>query len=134
MRHSTTAARPSRVDFAAYAPQAFTALIRLDVAARKGLDPALVELVQIRASQVNDCAYCLHMHTSDARKGGESEDRFHMVHVWKDATHYFTTREHAALALTEAATRITDGVSDGVHLRAAENSEEVELAGLIRPS
>jgi AhpD family alkylhydroperoxidase len=70
-----------RINFAKAAPQVFKALIGFDAAAREGLDPALVELVQIRSSQLNGCAYCLHMHTSDARKAGESEERLHMVAI-----------------------------------------------------
>src|SRR6185312_5747936 len=89
----------SRLNFAKTAPKAFKALIGFDAAARAGLDPALVELVQIRASQLNRCAYCLHMHTSDARKAGESEERLHMVAVWEEAAHFFSAKEQAALAL-----------------------------------
>ncbi|GAA2933703.1 hypothetical protein GCM10011428_59020 [Streptomyces violaceus] len=87
--HSTGTAR---LEFAQSAPKAFRALIAFDAAAREGLDPALVELIQIRASHLNHCAYCLHMHTNDARKAGESEDRLHMVAVWREARHFFTER------------------------------------------
>ncbi|GAA3306648.1 hypothetical protein GCM10020295_63420 [Streptomyces cinereospinus] len=95
-------AERTRLDFARFAPKAFRALIGLDAAAREGLDPALVELIQIRSSHLNHCAYCLHMHTNDARGAGESEDRLHMVAVWREARHFFTPKEQAALALTEA--------------------------------
>ncbi|MET9803779.1 carboxymuconolactone decarboxylase family protein [Streptomyces sp. NPDC006368] len=122
----------SRVDFAKAAPKAFRALIGFDAAAREGLDPALVELVQIRSSQLNGCAYCLHMHTSDARKAGESEERLHMVAVWKDAAHFFTEREQAALALAEAVTLVAHaGVPDDVYARAAAHFDEEELARLL---
>ncbi|WP_377268851.1 carboxymuconolactone decarboxylase family protein [Peterkaempfera sp. SMS 1(5)a] len=120
-----------RVEFAKAAPKAFRALIGFDAAAREGLDPALVELVQIRASLLNGCAYCLHMHTSDARKAGESEERLHLVGLWREAPHFYTPREQAALALTEAVTVPSGGVSDEVYTRAAEHFEEEELARLI---
>ncbi|MER7110934.1 carboxymuconolactone decarboxylase family protein [Streptomyces sp. NPDC000229] len=131
MTNGTAVSRPFRVDFATSAPQVFKALVGFDAAARDGLDPALVELVQIRASQLNGCAYCLHMHTSDARKAGESEERLHMVQVWRDAAHFFAPEERAALALTEAVTRIADGVPDDVYRRAAEHFDDTELARLI---
>ncbi|MGV9364000.1 carboxymuconolactone decarboxylase family protein [Amycolatopsis sp. NPDC003731] len=121
----------SRINFAKTAPKAFKALIGFDAAARAGLDPALVELVQIRASQVNRCAYCLHMHTSDARKAGESEERLHMVAVWHEAGHFFSAKERAALALTEAVTQIAGGVPDDVYARALEEFGEEELAQLL---
>ncbi|MGX1950281.1 carboxymuconolactone decarboxylase family protein [Streptomyces sp. CB02115] len=129
VRSNTTT---SRLDFAKRAPKVFRAVIGLDAAARAGLDPTLVELVQIRASHLNRCAYCLHMHTTDARKAGESEDRLHMVAVWQEAEHFFTEREQAALALTDAVTRIGDaGVPDEVYDRAAARFDEEELAHLL---
>ncbi|MGV9643843.1 carboxymuconolactone decarboxylase family protein [Streptomyces sp. NPDC003514] len=121
----------TRLDFAKAAPKVFRAIIGLDAAARAGLAPALVELVQIRASHLNHCAYCLHMHTNDARKAGESEDRLHMVAVWREAPHFFTEREQAALALTEAVTLVSGGVPDDVYARAAAHFDEAELAQLL---
>jgi len=121
----------SRINFAKTAPKAFKALIGFDAAARAGLDPALVELVQIRASQLNRCAYCLHMHTSDARKAGESEERLHMVAVWHEAGRFFSEKERAALALTEAVTLIAGGVPDDVYARALEEFGEEELGRLL---
>lgn len=121
-----------RVNFAKAAPKAFRAVIGLDAAAREGLDPTLVELVQIRSSQLNHCAYCLHMHTGDARKAGESEERLHMTAVWREAKHFFTEKEQAALALTESVTLIADGgVPDAVYARAAAHFGEQELAQLL---
>ncbi|MFF9169108.1 MULTISPECIES: carboxymuconolactone decarboxylase family protein [unclassified Streptomyces] len=122
----------TRLDFARSARKAFRALIGFDAAAREGLDPALVELVQIRSSLLNHCAYCLHMHTNDARKAGESEDRLHLVAVWREARHFYTPEEQAALALTEALTLVADGgVPDEVYAEAAAHFEEAELAQLI---
>ncbi|WP_410674927.1 carboxymuconolactone decarboxylase family protein [Amycolatopsis sp. cmx-4-68] len=122
----------NRVNFAKTAPKAFKALIGFDAAARAGLDPALVELVQIRASQLNRCAYCLHVHTSDARKAGESEERLTMIAVWREAASFFTEKEQAALALTEAVTLVSEGgVPDDVYARAAGQFGEEELAQLL---
>ncbi|WP_367043643.1 carboxymuconolactone decarboxylase family protein [Streptomyces sp. Je 1-332] len=121
-----------RLNFAKAAPKAFKAVIGLDAAARDGLDPALVELVQIRASLLNGCAYCLHMHTSDARKAGEDEARLHMVGVWREARNFFTEKEQAALDLTEAVTLVHQGgVPDDVYARAAAHFEETELAHVL---
>ncbi|MFI1441253.1 carboxymuconolactone decarboxylase family protein [Streptomyces fructofermentans] len=121
-----------RLDFAKSAPKAFRALVGFDTAAREGLEPALVELIQIRASHLNHCAYCLHMHTNDARRAGESEDRLHMVAVWREAPHFFTERERAALELTDAVTLVADGgVPADVHARAAAQFDDGELAHVL---
>ncbi|MDK1343687.1 carboxymuconolactone decarboxylase family protein [Streptomyces sp. 378] len=123
---------PKRLDFGTSAPKAFRALIAFDAAAREGLDPALVELIQIRSSHLNHCAYCLHMHTNDARKAGESEDRLHMVAVWREARPFFTEREQAALALTDAMTLVADaGVPDDVYAQAAAQFDDRELAQVL---
>jgi len=122
----------ARLNLAKAAPKVFRALIGFDSAAREGLDPTLVELIQIRASHLNRCAYCLHMHTNDARKAGETEDRLHMVPVWREARHFFTEREQAALALTEAVTLVADaGVPDEVYAQAAAHFDEQELAHVL---
>ncbi|MFI6010560.1 carboxymuconolactone decarboxylase family protein [Streptomyces sp. NPDC051243] len=122
----------TRLDFAKSAPKVFRAIVGFDAAAREGLDPALVELIQIRASHLNHCAYCLHMHTNDARKAGESEDRLHMVAVWREARHFFTEREQAALALTEAVTLVADGgIPDEVYTQAAAHFDDGELAHVL---
>ncbi|MEU6268919.1 carboxymuconolactone decarboxylase family protein [Saccharopolyspora shandongensis] len=127
-----TNSETKRLNFAKSAPKAFKALIGFDAAAREGLDPVLVELVQIRASQLNGCAYCLHMHTTDARKAGESEERLHMVQVWREASGFFTEAERAALELTEAVTLVSHGgVPADVYARAAEHFAEPELARLL---
>ncbi|MFD5157503.1 carboxymuconolactone decarboxylase family protein [Streptomyces hawaiiensis] len=129
---NSTHVAAARLDFGKSAPKAFRALIAFDAAAREGIDPALVELIQIRSSHLNHCAYCLHMHTSDARKAGESEDRLHMVAVWREARHFFTEREQAALALTDAMTLVADaGVPDDVYAQAAARFDERELAQIL---
>ncbi|WP_240957189.1 carboxymuconolactone decarboxylase family protein [Streptomyces chilikensis] len=128
----TTHAHAPRINFAKAAPRAFKALIGFDAAAREGLDPALVELIQIRASLLNGCAYCLHMHTSDARKAGEDEARLHMIGVWREARSFFTEKEQAALALTEAVTLVSrDGVPDDVYAQASRHFDEAELARVL---
>lgn len=75
--------------------------------AQAGLEPSLVELVKIRASQVNGCAICLHMHALDARKNGETEERIYMLDAWRESSLY-SARERAALAWTEALTKVSE--------------------------
>jgi AhpD family alkylhydroperoxidase len=89
-------------------PQAMQALLTLSEYVHKsGLDHTLLELVKIRASQINGCAFCLHMHTRDARKAGETEDRLNLLSAWRESS-YYTDRERAALGWTEALT-VLDG-------------------------
>jgi AhpD family alkylhydroperoxidase len=108
------------------------AMNALDAASRKTeLEAPLLELVRLRASQLNGCAYCVDAHSKDAREGGETERRLYAVPVWREAP-FFTDRERAALELTEAATRLTDGaVSDDLVAGVAKHFSEVELAELI---
>lgn len=114
------------------APHINRALNALDAASRKvSLEPALLELVRSRVSQLNGCAYCVDQHTRDARTAGETEQRLYALPVWRE-TPFFTDRERAALELAEAATRLTEGpVTDEVYGRAAAEFTEVELAELI---
>ncbi|MFJ9249235.1 carboxymuconolactone decarboxylase family protein [Streptomyces sp. NPDC101776] len=121
-----------RLDWARHAPEVYKAMVRLDAAARQGLDPTLLELVKIRASQLNHCAFCLDMHTKDALAAGESVERIIQLGAWEESRHFYTEKELAAIELTEAVTVITDGfVPDEVYERAAEQFEEAELAQLI---
>ncbi|CAM5436384.1 Carboxymuconolactone decarboxylase-like domain-containing protein OS=Streptomyces glaucescens OX=1907 GN=SGLAU_20780 PE=4 SV=1 [Streptomyces glaucescens] len=116
------------------APEVRTAMQSLSAAAKHGLgDPALAELVQIRASQLNRCAFCLDMHVAIARKEGVSERRLDLLAVWQEAgDEVYDERERAALALTEAVTVLTDGfVPDEVYETAAKHFDEAELAHLI---
>ncbi|MEV6318386.1 carboxymuconolactone decarboxylase family protein [Streptomyces sp. NPDC051776] len=130
--NDTTRPHAPRMHLAKLAPDVYKAMVRLDAAASNGVDPALAELVKIRASQINHCAFCLDMHTKDARAMGEREDRIHLLAAWEEAPGYYTERERAALALTEAVTVLTDGfVPDEVYARAAEHFDETELAHLI---
>ncbi|MEV5530220.1 carboxymuconolactone decarboxylase family protein [Streptomyces prunicolor] len=109
------------------------ALSSVSAAAKRGLgDPALAELVVIRASQLNHCAFCLDMHLAAARELGVSERQLDMVAAWEEAEGVFDERERAALALTEAVTVLTEGfVPDQVHARAAAHFDEGRLAHLI---
>ncbi|MER7149981.1 carboxymuconolactone decarboxylase family protein [Streptomyces lydicus] len=121
-----------RLRWAKLAPDVYKAMIALDAAAKKGLDPALVELVKIRASQLNHCAFCLDMHITDARKAGETEERIYLLSAWEEAPGFYSPEEQAALALTEAVTVLTEGfVPDAVYERAAAHFDDAALAQLI---
>ncbi|QJT03621.1 carboxymuconolactone decarboxylase family protein [Streptomyces asoensis] len=121
-----------RLNWSAHAPEVLKAMLRLDAAARKGLDPKLVELVKVRASQINHCALCVDMHSKDALAAGESVERIIQLSAWEESAHFYTEKELAALALTEAVTVLTEGfVPDAVYERAAAHFEEAELAQLI---
>jgi AhpD family alkylhydroperoxidase len=127
---STNARR--RVKLATYAPEFYQALIALDEVSALGLDTKLAHLVRIRASQLNGCAYCLDMHTLDARHAGDSEQRLYLVGAWREARKFYSPQEQAALELTEAITLISvDHVPDEAYNAAAEVFDEKELAQLI---
>lgn len=98
--------------------------------ATSGLDQSLQELVRLRASQMNGCAYCIDMHSKDARKRGESEQRIYALVAWRE-TPFFSDAERAALALTEAVTRLEGGVPDDVVEEAKRHFDEEELAKLV---
>ena len=101
---------------------------------KSGLEPSLMELVKIRASQINGCGYCLHMHTAEARKKGETEERLYLLDAWRESPLY-NERERAALAWTDALTRVAEApVDDAVYdaLRAQFSEEEqVNLTLLV---
>lgn len=95
------------------------------------VEPELLELIRIRASQINGCAFCLDMHTKDARALGETEQRIYALNAWRE-TPFFSARERAALALTEAVTLVHDGhVPDAVYAEAAEVFDDQQVAALI---
>ncbi|MGW7077088.1 carboxymuconolactone decarboxylase family protein [Streptomyces sp. NPDC054866] len=110
-----------------------SALSALSAAAKKGLgDPVLAELVMMRASQINACAFCLDMHVDIAVKSGETAKRIALLNAWAEAGEVFSERERAALALTESVTVLTDGfVPDEAYEAAAKHFTESELAHLI---
>ncbi|MBE0543085.1 MAG: carboxymuconolactone decarboxylase family protein [Verrucomicrobia bacterium] len=96
----------SRLEYTQVAPDAFKAMRAFEDYVRGcGLNPTLLELIKIRASQINGCAYCLDMHTKDARAQGESEQRIYALNAWRE-TPFFTEQERAALAWTEAVTQV----------------------------
>jgi AhpD family alkylhydroperoxidase len=126
----------TRLEFDKHAARFTRALGTLDHASTKelddaGIDPALRELVRVRASQLNGCAYCVDMHTKDARAAGETEQRLYAVAVWRE-TPFFTDRERAALAFTESVTRLSDThVPQADYDAVAEHFTPDELAALI---
>lgn len=96
-----------------------------------GLEPGLLDLIKLRASQINGCAYCIDMHSKDARTGGETEQRLYNLSVWRE-TPYYTDRERAALAFTEAVTLIAEKrVPDEVYEQARQQFNEAELVKLM---
>ncbi|WP_433007172.1 carboxymuconolactone decarboxylase family protein [Kribbella sp. CA-294648] len=121
-----------RVKIATHAPEFYQALIALDEVSALGIDPKLAHLVRIRASQLNGCAYCLDMHTLDARHEGDTEQRLNLVATWREARKFYTEQEQAALELTEAMTLISvDHVPDEKYQIAADAFDQKELAQLM---
>jgi AhpD family alkylhydroperoxidase len=127
---------PVRLDFDGSAPGFSRAMAHLDQAATKeldraGIDPRLRELVRIRASQLNGCAYCIDMHAKDARAIGETEQRIYALPAWPE-TPFFTAGERAALAFTEAVTRLADThVPAQAYQDVAAEFSPAEIAALI---
>jgi AhpD family alkylhydroperoxidase len=115
-------------------PEVITAIQQLDKAVHAGgVDPLLLELVHLRASQINGCSPCVFAGVASAKKQGETDERLHNVVTWRE-TPFFTEEERAALALTEAATRIQDGapgVTDEVWDAAAAHFDEKQLSAII---
>jgi AhpD family alkylhydroperoxidase len=128
---TTTASHPARIHYETAAPEVFAAMRALEGQVRRtGLEPALLELVRLRASQINGCAFCIDMHTRDARAAGEAERRLHLVAVWRE-TELFSGRERAALAWTESVTLVASThVPDEVRELALEHFTEAELVKL----
>jgi AhpD family alkylhydroperoxidase len=119
-----------RYDYQKASPEAVRAMLALGkYVTNCGLEAKLLELVKIRASQINGCAYCLDMHTKDARAAGETEQRLYTLSAWREAP-FFSGRERAALAWTEAVTRISEGVSDALFAETRQHFSEKELADL----
>ena len=120
-----------RIDAIKIAPDAYKAMLALGAYVRQsGLEPSLLDLVRLRASQINGCAYCIDMHTKDARARGESEQRLYGLDAWRE-TPFYTDRERAALAWTEAVTQVASGhVPDEVFELARQHFSEKELVDL----
>lgn len=119
------------MDYKNTAPDAIKAMWGLEKYVHQcGLEPLLLELIKTRASQINGCAFCLDMHTKDARAQGETEQRLYALPAWEE-TPFFTDRERAALAWTEAVTRVADThVPDAVYEAARKHFTEKELVDL----
>jgi AhpD family alkylhydroperoxidase len=123
-------ARSEYADFQKLAPDAFEIVSSLGkVAAKAGLDKQMLELIKLRASQINGCAFCVQYHILQAETLGVPTDKINLVVVWREAPQ-FSKRERAALAWTEALTLITGGVSDEVFAEASAEFSEAELAYL----
>ncbi|SCF47109.1 carboxymuconolactone decarboxylase family protein [Micromonospora mirobrigensis] len=121
----------SRIDMAAVAPEAYQAVLGLEKYARANVDHTVLELVKLRASMLNGCAFCVDMHSREALGAGESSRRLFAVAAWREAP-FFDERERTALALTDAVTRLGEhGVPDEVWDAAAKVWSEKELADLV---
>ncbi|GGH10496.1 carboxymuconolactone decarboxylase family protein [Silvibacterium dinghuense] len=120
-----------RLDYKSAFPEAVQAMYHLEAVIRRGgLEASLLELVKMRASQLNGCAYCLDMHSKDARAHGETEQRLYVLNAWRE-TPFFSGRECAALAWTEAVTNIQQGhAADAVYEEVRAEFDEHQLAVL----
>ncbi len=114
-----------------FAPDAYKAMAAIDVAVKaSGLELSLIELVKMRSSQINGCAFCIHMHSTDARKAGETEMRLYLLDAWRESSLY-TPRERAALAWTEALTLVAQtGAPDADYEAARKEFNDTELVHL----
>lgn len=113
-------------------PDLYKAMSGIEKAAKEsGIDEKLYELIKIRASQINGCAYCINMHTRDARKIGETDQRMHLLNAWRE-TDLYTPQEQAALEFTEAVTLIAQGpIPDEIYENVAKHFDEKQIAGLM---
>ena len=120
-----------RINYAKVTPEGYRAMSGLERYVRgSGLEPSLLELVKLRASQINGCAYCIDMHWKDARARGESEQRLYGLMAWRESP-YYTQRERAALAWTEAVTLIAGShVPDELYEEVRQHFNETELVNL----
>jgi AhpD family alkylhydroperoxidase len=121
----------TRLNYFTAAPKAAEAMLGLETIIREsGLEHSLIDLVKMRASQINGCGFCLHMHSQAARKAGESEERLHLIAAWQESSLY-TPRERAALAWTESLTRLADtGAPDEAYEPLKAHFSESEIAWL----
>ena len=121
-----------KLDYGKVLPKGMKAMYDLDSYSQNcGLEPGLLDLIKLRASEINGCAYCIDMHSKDARTGGETEQRLYSLSAWRETT-YYTDRERAALAFTEAVTLIADRrMPDDVYQQAQQQFNEEELVKLM---
>ncbi|UIO43511.1 carboxymuconolactone decarboxylase family protein [Brevibacillus brevis] len=122
----------ARINHRTVNPEAYQTMLKLEKFVNEsGLDKKLIELIKIRASQINGCAFCMDMHTQDARKLGETEQRIYLLSVWRESAVY-TEAERTVLALTEAVTVITaNGVSEELYQQVREHFDENQYVSLI---
>lgn len=121
----------ARIEWSKQVPEAYQAMLGLEQAlAKSGLEPSLLELVRLRASQINGCAFCVNMHANDARKGGETEARLQTLSVWRE-TSFFDARERAALDWVESLTELpTKHVQQVQYNALREHFNESEIVNL----
>jgi AhpD family alkylhydroperoxidase len=121
-----------RLNYMKVQPESLQTLLKLEgYVTKSGLDPKLLELIKIRASQINGCAYCLDMHTKDAIAMGETEQRLFMLNAWREAP-FYSEVERAAIALTEAVTNISDaGVPQELYEQVRKHFDEGQFVNLI---
>ena len=130
MQHKMSHARSELKDFKTLAPEAYEIVSALgQLAAKAGIDKQLLELIKLRASQINGCAFCVQYHILQGETLGISADKLNLVVVWREAP-MFSPRERAALAWTEALTLVTQGVGDEVYAHARAEFSDSELAYL----
>jgi len=123
-------ARKEYRDFMSLTPDAYDAVLALgQIAGKAGMDKQLLELIKLRASQINGCAFCVQYHILEGEKLGVPADKLNLVVVWREAPQ-FSQRERAALAWTEALTLLSEGVGDEVYAQASAEFSEKELAYL----
>lgn len=121
----------NRINIQKVEPAAYQAMFGLEkYLSTSTVDPILLELIKMRASQINGCAFCLNMHSADARKMGETEQRLYLLNAWRETT-LFTKEEEAVLALTEEITLISNHVSDETYNKAAGFFDEKTLSQII---
>lgn len=122
-----------RINVGELEPLAYKALMGIETyLAATTLSKTNKELIKIRASQINGCAFCINMHTTDARKHGESEQRIYLLNAWKEVANLYTEEERAILALTEEMTLIANGgVSDETYNKAKSLFDENQLAQIM---
>lgn len=121
-----------RFNYVSTNPEALQTMLKLEGFNKtSGLNPQLYELIKIRASQINGCAYCINMHTKEARKMGETEERIYLLNAWREAP-FYTDKEQAVLELTEAVTRISEqGVPQDLYERVRKHVDEAEYVNII---
>jgi len=121
----------TRIQFAKIAPDAYKALMALEnYMDQTNIDPIHKELIKIRASQINGCAFCINMHTAEARKIGMAEKQIYLLNAWREAD-FYTDAEKAILAFTEAVTLITNHVPDEVYANLAQHFDDNYIATLL---